>query len=204
MLGPYFYARWDQPDEIVPGMRLEWPAGGPLLAPDPALISGGWPGMPVVIWRVEDVLPGAPAHGSDIRADALTLAERVPSWRWLGSRGDELLDLLERAVATARDGAGETGWQEGLPFASGSPDFATTDPAAHAVAHFIWLLRRRLLEEAARVDPTMVRTWEGFGCDGPVSERYLSGWWAEVERRTVAAAEAFVLEPSVAKAIGSG
>ena len=187
----YFYARWGPPDDYLEGTRLDWPDGGPLLASDPALIDGGWPGPPLGIWRVEDVLVGNDQAGR-VYGNAFTIAERLPSWRWLGTRGDEMLTIIERAVeslAQADPGGMPTAADVPVSFPSGHPDAV---PCAHALAHFAWLLRRRLLAETRRVDPGAIGMWEDFGCGGPIHEEFLTGRWAVAERIAIDEAHAIL------------
>ena len=185
----HFYARWGPPDDYPAGTRLEWPDGGPLLAPDPALIDGGWPGLPLAIWRVDDVRLAGPHAVGRVRGDGFTIAERLPSWRWLGPRGDELLDLIDRTVAAAPAAPDA---HVPATFPTGRPAWGDLDPAAHALAHFEWLLRHRLLEAAGTRDPDAVAVWEDSGCAGQISEAYLSGRFARAEQEAIQTARAIL------------
>jgi hypothetical protein len=180
----YFYARWGPPDDYAEGTRLNWRDSGPLLASDPALIDGGWPGLPLGIWRVDDVVVDN-GRFDRVYGHAFTIAERLPSWRWLGPRGDEMLAVIEGAVQGLAEGEPlgmPTPVDVPVTFPSGHPDGLASAPRAHAAAHFAWLLRQHLLAEARRLDPGVIGVWEDFGCAGPIHEEFLTGSWALAER----------------------
>ncbi len=91
----YFYARFGPPDDYPPNTRIEWAKGGAVLYAAPELIDAG---LPVGIWRVDDVRFITGEHGR-LFGQAFTFVERVPTWRWLGERGEDLLALIDAAVS---------------------------------------------------------------------------------------------------------